>query len=125
MSDCPPIFAALVVAAAASGCASYRTDSNISNAEPPVSSTTPEPILIAEDALPGRKYKALGPIEVSIKKLTVFHRDPTKDQADEALSEKARTIGANAIINVRYQRGIGLTTWGYIDATGTGAKLID
>jgi len=78
---------------------------------------------ISQDALPQRKYQVLGPIEVSIKKLTVFHSDPTKEMADEALSEKAKVIGADGVINVTYKSGIGLTTWGYLDAHGTGVKF--
>lgn len=62
---------------------------------------------------------------MSVKKLTVFHKDPTKEQANEALSEKARAVGADAVINTTYKSGIGFTTWGYIDANGTGVKLAD
>jgi uncharacterized protein YbjQ (UPF0145 family) len=65
------------------------------------------------------------PYQVSVKKLTLLHNDPTKEQANEALTEKARTIGADAVVNVTYQSGIGLSTWGYIDAKGIGAKLAD
>jgi len=81
--------------------------------------------LISEDSLPNRKYKEIGAIEISVKKLTLFHADPTKEQANEALSEKARAIGADAVINVIYQSGVGLTTWGYMDATGIGVKLLN
>lgn len=80
-------------------------------------------VLLSEDSLPNRKYEVIGPIEISIKKLTAFHSDPTKAQANWALIEKAREIGANAVINIRYKSGIGLMTWGYIDASGTGVKL--
>ena len=72
---------------------------------------------------PDKKYKEIGLIEVSVKKLTVFHKDPTKEQANEALIEKARIIGADAVIKVTYESGIGFTTWGYIDAKGIGVKL--
>lgn len=82
-------------------------------------------MLIAENNLPNRKFKPVGPIEVSVKKLTVFHADPTKEQANEALRERARIIGADAVINVTYKSGIGLMTWGYMDANGTGVKLLD
>src|SRR5437867_12679196 len=76
------------------GCASYRTSSNIESKPAPVAAPAAQ-VLLAEDGLPGRKYTELGPIEVSVKKLTVFHKDPTKEQANEALIEKARSIGAN------------------------------
>ena len=46
-----------------------------------------------------------------------------KEQANEALIEKARIIGADAVIKVTYESGIGFTTWGYIDAKGVGVKF--
>jgi uncharacterized protein YbjQ (UPF0145 family) len=81
--------------------------------------------LISEDSLPGRNYTEIGPIEVSVKKLTLFHKDPTKELANEALIEKAKSVRANAIINVKYKTGVGFTTWGYIDASGTAVKFIE
>lgn len=101
--------------------ASYRTDSNITiESTPPVASKTNVLII---DGVPDKKYKELGPVEVSVKKLTIFHKDPTKEQANEALIEKARVIGADAVIKVTYESGIGFTTWGYMDAKGTGVKF--
>lgn len=118
------LLAVVAMVAITSGCASYRTSSNITSESPPALSANTK-VLIAEDSLPGRKYKEIGPIEVSVKKMTIFHKDPTKEQANEALTETARVIGADAVINVTYQSGIGMTTWGYMDATGTGVKLAD
>ena len=107
-----------------SGCATYRTSSNI-KLEPATVVDTTTHVIISEGDLPDRKYKEVGPIEVSVKKLTAFHKNPTKKQANEALVEKARLIGANAVINVIYQSGIGFTTWGYMDAKGTGVKIAE
>ena len=118
------LLCALFIATLASGCASYRTSSNISS-DAPAGLPASTMVIIAEDALPSRKYNAIGPVEVSVKKLTLFHKDPTKELANEALSEKARAIGADAVINVTYRSGVGFTTWGYIDASGTGVKLAD
>ncbi len=110
--------------ATTSGCATYRTSSNIdSETAPAVVSNTP--VLISEGPITDRKYEEIGPIEVSIKKLTVFHDDPTVEQANKALIDKARIIGAEAVINVSYKSGIGFTTWGYIDAKGTGVRFTD
>jgi len=117
-----------IVAATTVGCASYRVDSNVDSkaaTATPAAAPSTAPVLIAEDSLPGRKYTEVGPIEVSVKKLTIFHKDPTKEQANDALIEKARSIGANAVINVRYSSGVGFTTWGYMDARGVGVKLVD
>jgi hypothetical protein len=118
------LVAVVTTAMFASGCATYRTDSNVTideNKALPESSK----VLISEDSLPGRKYKVLGPIEVSVKKLTVFHADPTKAQANDALIASARSLGADGVISVTYKSGIGFTTWGYIDASGIGVKFID
>ena len=116
-------FRLLAITVLLNGCASYRTDSNItteaSTAVPPSAN-----VHIIEGT-PTRKYKELGPVEVSVKKLTVFHKDPTREQANEALTEKAKVIGADAVIKVTYESGIGMMTWGYIDAKGTGIKFIE
>lgn len=110
--------------ATTSGCASHRTSSNVkSDSASALDSSVP--VLISETTLSEKNYQEIGPIEVSIKKLTAFHKDPTKEQANEALKEKARAIGANAVMNVSYKSGIGLTTWGYMDAKGTGVKIND
>lgn len=115
------------LAAGLSGCAAYRVSSNIDPAPGAASAgataPTAGPVVLAEDNLPGRRYTAIGPVEVSVKKLTVFHKDPTREQANEALIEKARSMGANAVVNITYSSGIGFTTWGYIDAKGTAVRL--
>lgn len=116
-----PLVAVVVAATALSGCASYRTDSNIT-AEPTSAVSSKAGVLIM-GGVPDKKYSELGPVEVSVKKLTIFHKNPTKERANEALIEKARIIGADAVIKVTYESGIGLTTWGYIDAKGTGVKF--
>jgi len=115
------LIAAVVAATALSGCATYRTDSNI--ASEPTSAVSSKANVLIIEGVPDKKYKEIGPIEVSVKKLTAFHKDPTKEQANEALVEKARIIGADAVIKVTYESGIGLMTWGYMDAKGTGVKL--
>lgn len=115
------LLAAVIAATVLSGCATYRTDSNITS-EPTSAVLSKANVLILE-GVPDKKYKELGPIEVSVKKLTVFHKDPTKEQANEALIEKARIIGADAVIKVTYESGVGFTTWGYIDAKGIGVKF--
>ncbi len=116
------LLAAVIIGLTTSGCASYRTDSNISSAPVPLVKPSTN-VLISEGPIPNRKYEEIGPIEVSVKKLTIFHKDPTKEQANEALIEKARILGADAVINVTYKNGVGFTTWGYMDANGTGVKF--
>lgn len=137
-----PLIGALIAIALTTGCASYRVDSNIpvaTSADAAAGGTADvavkaaesaaarkaalNRVLISEGTLSDQKYKEIGLIEVSVKKLTVFHKDPTKEQADDALREKAVAIGADAVLNVTYKSGIGFTTWGYMDAEGTGVKF--
>ena len=104
------------------GCAAYRTEKD---AALPTAATTlsTKKILIREDALAERKYKELGPVTGEVKKLTMFHSDPTRDQVNLILTEKAQAMGADAVVKVTYKTGIGLMTWGYIEATGVGVKF--
>lgn len=106
------------------GCASYRTDTNTTFASTKGLSNANK-IIISETALSDKKYKELGPVEGEVKKLTIFHRDPTKEQVDIILSDKAAAMGADAIVNVVYKSGVGMTTWGYIEAKGTAVKFAD
>ena len=108
----------------ASGVASYRTDSDVSFETTEVEKA-PTDVLIIEGALEGDKeYTVIGAIEAVVKKLTVFHKNPTKEQVDIVLVEKAKAIGADAVINVEYEQGVGFTTWGYMKAEGTAVKKV-
>lgn len=118
-----------------SGCASYRTDSSVTTSDGNVSHSPTQTeitktsgmadIKIYEGSPAGdKKYSDLGKVEVSVKKLTIFHKDPTREQANEALRAKAAELGANAVINVRYESGIGAMTWGYMDAFGQAIRFL-
>ena len=124
------LLVAVILLASLSGCAGYRASSNLDafqiESELTATNDLDAHVIITEGPLPGqREYNVIGPIEVTVKKLTIFHDDPTKEQANEALVEAARAVGADAVINVTYKSGVGFTTWGYIDAKGTGVKLSD
>jgi hypothetical protein len=105
-----------------SGCASYRTSSNVeAGAESTRVSNSVE--LYESGMEPAQKFTTIQRLEVSIKKLTLFHADPTKEQANAELRSRASALGCDAVANVQYQAGIGLTTWGYIDAQGNCIKF--
>jgi len=115
----------LLIVATLSGCSAYRTSSSISAEHPETPLPASTRVLVRESGLPDKKYKEIGEIDVSVKKLTIFHADPTKEQANEVLRETARSIGADAVINVKYDSGMGLFTWGYMDAEGLCVKLLE
>ena len=67
----------------------------------------------------------LGDISVSVNKTTVFNADPTREQINSKLKEKAASLGADAVILVRYGKGgIGLMTWGHLEGKGRAIKFI-
>lgn len=70
-----------------SGCA-YRTDSGI-NIPENINSTS-STVLISESNLNDKNCKTVEQIDVSVKKLTAFHPDPTKEQVDYVLSGESK-----------------------------------
>ena len=63
------LLALIIGIATTSGCATYRTDSNVESA-PTSKIDTNTHVIVTEGRLPGKKYTEIGPIEVSVKKLT-------------------------------------------------------
>jgi uncharacterized protein YbjQ (UPF0145 family) len=55
----------------------------------------------------------------------VYHPDPTEEQANVVLSEKAKRIGADAVINVTYESKKSYTSWGVITARGIAVKFVE
>lgn len=106
-----------------------RTESSVSPAAPgpgtaassaaPVAAKTPDQVLLTEGDITNRPYRSLGDIDVTVKKWTIFDKDPTQDQVAQALKEKAAAMGADAVVLVRYGTvGIGLMSWGQMDGQG-------
>lgn len=106
-----------------SGCASYRTNSDISF-ESTSGTETATKVEILESGLEKGGYEVIGPVEAVVKKLTVFHKDPTKEQVNVVLAEKASKLNADAVINVKYKSGVGMTTWGYMEGKGEAVKKV-
>ena len=100
------------------GCATYRND--LSEVE---SAAFANNVTISKSSLRERNYTLISPISAEIKKLTAFHADPTEEMVDELLKKKAASLNADAVVNVIYGRGIGLMTWGYIEAHGDAVKF--
>jgi uncharacterized protein YbjQ (UPF0145 family) len=106
------------------GCASYRTDSGVSFKSTENVATQTEVVIASRDEL-NHRFRELGPVEATVKKLTAFHADPTEAQANVALAAEAKKLGADAVIDVTYKSGIGWTSWGVIKAKGTAVKFLN
>lgn len=63
-------------------------------------------------------YQVLGPIRVRVTAKTLFSKDRTTEEADVKLRAEAVRRGANAVINVTYDRGISATSWKALTARG-------
>lgn len=77
-----------------------------------------EDIEIYENGI-DRPYKEIGHIKVKMGARTAFSKSKTIEEVNLKLREKALKMRANAIINVQYDRGISMTSWKALTATGT------
>jgi hypothetical protein len=66
-----------------------------------------------------RTYKEIGPIKARVGAATAFSKTPTIEDVNLKLQEQALKMGANAIINVQYKRGVSMMSWKALTATGT------
>lgn len=71
---------------------------------------------------PESEYEPLGHVEVSVG-ATLFSNAPTLEDVNLKLREKASRLGANAVISVSYSRGITLTSWRGMSASGLAVLL--
>ena len=129
--------ALLIILLFLTGCGSWSS-TNVKNAESTESTATkneavttkkendPTLILITEEDVSDRKYKILGDIEVTVRKTTIFHKDPTPEMVEEKLRLKAAEMGADAIILVRYgDVGVSLMSWGALNGKGRAIEFVE
>lgn len=116
---------AVTVALLLSGCGTYSTSSvkpvagDAPGAMAKLSAKNPANILVTESDITDRPYRSLGDISVTVRKVTIFDSDPTKEKVADALREKAASMGADAVVLARYGTvGIGFTSWGVMDGNG-------
>ena len=72
---------------------------------------------------PTAPYRSLGTVKARASAPTAFNRAPTLDEVNGKLREQAARLGANAIVNVTYQRGADLFSWKAIHAQGVAAQV--
>lgn len=73
---------------------------------------------------PAAPHKIIGPVKATVKATSAFSKVPTEDDVNWKLREKALKMGANAVINVEYDRQkMGLTGWKPLNAKGQAAVI--
>jgi len=65
-----------------------------------------------------RPYEVIGPVKVRVTAKTLFSNDRSTEDVDAKLRDEARKRGANAVIQVVYERGISVTSWKALTAKG-------
>lgn len=72
-----------------------------------------------------RPYRVVAEIRVNIAKVTYFSRDPSEARVYKELWERARKVGADAVVNARYSEAIpGGWTYGRRKASGQAIKFL-
>jgi uncharacterized protein YbjQ (UPF0145 family) len=66
-----------------------------------------------------RPYEVLGPLKARVTSGAVWNKARTVEDVNSKLRKLALKKGANAVINVGYKRGISMTSWKALTATGT------
>ncbi|MEA3277081.1 MAG: hypothetical protein U9Q81_17705 [Pseudomonadota bacterium] len=85
----------------------------------------PGEIIVTENDITERPYQALGEIDVTVNKTTIFHPDPTPALVDEKLREKAGEVGADAVVLVRYGTvGVSPMSWGSLNGKGRAVRFV-
>lgn len=63
-------------------------------------------------------YVEKGRVKVKIEARTIFSKKPSIENVNLKLQIEAKKKGANAVINVKYHRGMSWTSWSALTATG-------
>ena len=72
---------------------------------------------------PNKNYTNIKVVKITIKRLTVFDTAPSKEEIFTRLKRQALSLGADAIINIKYDYGFGFINWGYINVKGICVKF--
>lgn len=64
-------------------------------------------------------YKILGEITAKVSKGSLLSKSPTIEDVNFKLQEEASKLGANAVIRVKYSRGMSLVSYEVLKAVGT------
>ncbi|QSP94765.1 hypothetical protein LPB19_16595 [Marinobacter salinisoli] len=106
-----------------SGCANNNYDPYADN---PVFKVHPDKIVVTEHDIDNKRYRILDDIKAKARKTTLFHDDPTQEDVNKLLKQKASMLGADAIIFVRYGSvGIGALSWGELEGQGRAVKFVE
>lgn len=70
------------------------------------------------------EYTNLGYLAVKVSKGSLLSKSPTIEDANFKLQEEALKLGANAVMDVEYSRGMSLLSYEVLKATGTAIRML-
>src|SRR5690349_21052470 len=73
---------------------------------------------------PDFSYEPVQQLEAKCEATTLYNAAPTIETANAKLRQLAATIGADAVIGVKYDSGMSLTSWKSMKATGLGVRKV-
>jgi hypothetical protein len=112
----------LVTVIAALASANATTAQTVVAAAPHTSNV--DGFIVTEGDISDRPYAELGPVTAKAGKLTWVSRNPDWTDIDRKLREKARQMGADAVVRVRYvPTGASLMSWGGIKGEGVAIRF--
>jgi len=81
--------------------------------------TKPYEIILTREDITDRKYQAIGDVKVVVSRNYLPDPDPTQQEVDQQLKDTAASLGADAVILVRYgSAGITAFSWGKLEGQG-------
>lgn len=79
--------------------------------------------IVTEGDISDRPYTVLGTVSAKAGKLTWISRNPDRGDIDMKLRDKARQMGADAVVRVHYTpTGASMMSWGGIEGEGVAIK---
>lgn len=73
---------------------------------------------------PGFEYEPIRDLEAKSESRSAFTRSPNEADVNMQLRKLAAGVGADAVINVEYNRGVSMSSWNSLKGTGLAVKKI-
>lgn len=105
----------------------------IAIAAPAMAEPTPSQPLANEDIgvpvfpydITDRPYEVLGEVKAGVRKATVFSKSPSQEKIYAELWERARKLGADAVVKAQYgDAHVSAFSWGKANATGVAVRFL-
>ena len=72
-----------------------------------------------------RAHRVIGEVKASKGATFIWSRSPEMSEGEEALRKKAAKMGADAVIDVKLDRGVSVWSWKSVKGTGTAINWED